>query len=390
MLLLCNLSFGQIDSIIYGISSFYPDTGVYLSKIDPNTGIVTQISSNQLDFPHGYNGRSIDPVNQIFYYSLDSVFLKFSLQSGELIEAIPFIGLGTSKFFGFEYDCSDSTVYGLYYNSTTHSVQLATVDQYTGIIGIISNSSIASSFRSQTFTTIDPFRKVFYFETTDNYLIGVNLSSGEIETNVLINAPNGHSFGPLVFNCYDSLLYGMVGNITIGRKLAIIDPSTGIITNISQDTVMNAIQINPATIDPFRQIYYITAAGNVLKGFDLKSGETVVNSIISTFADEFFINLCYNHSCYMENPVSIDKLNQYCVYIFPNPADGKITLRSSGKKFSNIKLIDMLGRTIKKSINNRNLQVSLDVSKLNNGIYNLSIQIDEIIINKKIIINHNH
>ncbi|MFH1297775.1 MAG: T9SS type A sorting domain-containing protein [Bacteroidota bacterium] len=378
----------QIDSVIYGISVVSSGTGLYLAKISAQSGVVTNISQNAVSFTSGYNGRAIDPVNHIFYQCLDSVLLKFNLQTGDLLEAVQLIQYQTSMFYGLEYNCVDSTLYGLAWDNTGQAVWLASLDPNTGVVDIISGNPIAPSYRILTYTTLDPYHNIFYFETTNNMLIGVDFQSGGIISESVIDLPSGQYFGPIIFNCYDSIVYGLAGNMTLGRKLAMINPNTGEVTLISQNIIANSIQNNPATLDPFQEYYYFIGGDTTFNAADLQTGELVVSSPIIPFPGTYFANFFYNHPC-LEIQVIVHDFGKKSISIFPNPADDQITIKIFSGTINSIQLVDIFGKVLYSGNKVIDLRITINSEVIPEGFYYLIVHTSEGFFVEKIIVKHN-
>ena len=382
----------QIDSLIYGITAFYSGPGIYLAKINPQSGAVTNISATMANYNNGSLGQTIDPIHHIFYLTPDSILLSFNLINGQLINSKPIINSSGELFKGISYNCWDTSLYGLSIDIAGQTVKLSRINPYTGLVSTISGNSVASSYNSLTWSTIDPFNGIYYFETnssTSVHLIGVGLKTGAVISDEPIGIISSYKFGPLVFNCKDSIIYGLVGNMNDGRKLAKINPHTGIVTTISPNFIANSIFNDPAAIEPFQGIYYFAAADSTFKGADLSSGLLVTQPLIISYIGSYFSNFIYNFTCYYNPPVSIiEKSLLKDINIFPSPAKDKISIdfKVNGDYF--ISIINIIGQEVisKKSENAQTINV--DVSQLSNGIYTIKVfQNNALLTSSKFIIN---
>ena len=75
------------------------------------------------------------------------------------------------------------------------------------------------------------------------------------------------------------------------------------------------------------------------------------------------------------------------VNVFPNPTNGIINIQLGQVEKAQIKITDVLGNSVYQS-NNISLNFQIDLSNQPNGIYFISIQTNEGIVNKKIVISH--
>jgi len=369
----------QMDSTIYGISADNNNMGLYLSKINPTTGVVTTISSNVVNFTLGGLGRTIDPNHHIFYYTPDSMLLSFKLNTGELIGSKPVINYLSSAFNGITYDCRDSSLYGIAVDVSGQEVRLAKLNPNTGLVTPVSNSSVASSFRVLTGTALDPIHGVFYFETVNNpanHLIGISMISGSIVSDVAIGIGTTDRFGPLVYNCGDSILYGLAGNLTDGRKLGKINPASGEVTIISQNIIVYSILNEPATIDPVQELYYFEGVDYKFNGVSINTGEIVTQPLINPSPHSYFSAFFYNHTCYYDNPQFIgEKSSDPVIRLFPDPASDFLNIISS-LPLSQADIIDVTGKLVSSMKCKEMKNVRIDLTNVDAGLYVIFLHYD--------------
>jgi hypothetical protein len=349
----CASAVSQIDSVTYGISALTQDSGLYLSKISVSDGNVVKISANAVVQSPAGHGRTIDPLHHVFYYAPGSDLLAFDLNTGELIRKISIANHLNSTFHGINYNYRDSTLYGIAVDAAALNVKLAKLDPYTGSVTPVSDSSVAASYSALTGTALDPVHGIYYFETIKNpanHLIGVDLHSGDVLSDVSIGIDPGDRFGPLEYNCHDSTLYGLAGNYTHGRKLASINPSSGAVTLLSKLIVADTILNELGTIDPFQQVFYFEAifekTAHTYRGVSLTSGDLVIFSYITPLPGTYFTGFLFNHACYFHSPSSIgeNKISPELT-IFPNPAVDKLNIRSSTPLFK-VEILDFTGKSV--------------------------------------------
>jgi hypothetical protein len=89
-------------------------------------------------------------------------------------------------------------------------------------------------------------------------------------------------------------------------------------------------------------------------------------------------------------PIAVAGIEQYNtndnVSIYPNPATTSLQVSLAGtSEGSTLVITDMLGNAVKQLAVNSN-QLSINVSELNEGIYNISISNKEGTINKRVVI----
>jgi hypothetical protein len=179
---------------------------------------------------------------------------------------------------------STATIYCLVQNPTSKQLHLGMIEPDNGGVYIISNSSFPMATLNNN--TIDPFKKIYYF-TVGETLVGMDITNGEIRSQVKINLSQGQYFIDFEFNTRDSNIYGMVylGSY-MGFKLSKIAVETGQIEFISNTTSFSTTTNKSHTLDSDKGIYY-TRSENSLFGIDIKTGLTVSNAVLNGDAQDF-------------------------------------------------------------------------------------------------------
>ncbi|MCX6246686.1 MAG: T9SS type A sorting domain-containing protein [Bacteroidetes bacterium] len=340
----------QTDSVTYGISVVTQGSALYLSKINASDGSVARISANAVVQVPGANGRTLDPLHRIFYYSSGSDLLAFDLATGELIRRISITNYLNSTFRGMVYNYRDSTLYGIAVDAAGLDIRLAKLDPFTGSVTPVSDSSVAASYSVLTGTALDPLHSIYYFATIKNptnHLIGVDLHSGNRIFDTHLGIDSANRLGPMEYNCHDSTLYGLAGNIAHGRKFARIDPANGAVTFLSTfyivaDTLLN----EQATIDPFQQVFYFEAMDRTYRGVDIHQGILVSYTHIAPLPGSYFTGFLFNHNCYFHGSSSIGENKKGPeLTVFPNPVFDKLTIRSS-VPLVKVEILDFTGKSV--------------------------------------------
>ena len=212
-------------------------------------------------------------------------------------------------------------------------------------------------------------------------MIGADLYSGDLISDVPIAIDPEDRFGPLEFNCHDSTLYGLTGSYQHGRKLASIDPDNGTVTVLSKLIVADTILNEPVTVDPFKKILYFESSDRTLRGADLISGDLVAYSIITPLPETYFTGFMFNHACYFHSPSFIGHNKKQELTIFPNPVLDKLTIRSSTPLLK-FEILDFTGKSVITEFCHGLSEIQIDLTGFPDGIYVVRIN------NEKIRRNH--
>ncbi len=248
------ISFNYLDSTLYGIAADVAGLNIKLAKLDPYTGSVTLISDSSLAPGYTFlSGSALDPVHGIYYFETSknpaNHLVGVDIHSGKLVSSFP-IGIDPGDRFGpMEYNCHDSSLYGLSGNYT-HGRKLAKINPYNGAVTVISQFNVADTILNEP-VTIDPFQQVFYFEATDHTYRGVDLNSGNLVTMSLITPPQGLYFTGFLYNhaCYDPSVVS-AGEVKTDPGLTIFPNPASDILNIRSPTPLFKVEIIDFTGKP--------------------------------------------------------------------------------------------------------------------------------------------
>jgi len=382
------VSNAQIDSTIYGLSVSSTNTMMFFVKIDPVSGQVTNISNSPVFGSFGYQGSTIDPNQGIYYNVNDSILFAFDLVSGNLLREIPITNFQNSTFNCIVYNSPNSALYGLAVDPASQEIYLGTIDPLSGVVNIISPTYVPGIYSTLAGVAVDSHESIFYYISIDNHFVGLNMSNGEVITNPVIIAPDG-SFGSIVYNCLDSVIYGLCGDPFVGRKLSKIDPISGVVTYISDSIIAHWIGSDKATIDPFQEIYYFKAGDSTFVGADIHTGEIVTNPDIIPIPGTFFHNAFFNHPCDISYPVGNDPDPVAGeIVLFPNPVKNQLNIKFPEPVHGNIVINDIKGDFIcSKSIFNR-ASISIDIPALKNGLYVIRLTTSGNIVTLKFVVKN--
>ena len=375
---------------------------IRLGSTDPAVGFVSNTGATTYSQAVNLTGAALNPYDNTYIFLGGYGINTFDISSGAIINQVAMSNpLGFSYFDNFRFNNSDSSLYGLsrrnYLDPVTSTLQpgvfLAKASALTGVITEISTNPAAAGF-SLSGSAIDPYQMVYYFAVGNN-LLGIDLYNGSIYSNVTMSITDGFGFGNFTYSCADTALYGLVRQNYFSYipdptmpgdsiqvldsatlKLGKVDPSTGVVTNISPGTLLQGgYTINGgAAIDPDNMIFYFST-GNAIVGVSLLTGLVTTTSTY-TFADGEYFDLMRNfENCISANPLRLNpfitKVNEQndfvSVDLFPNPTSDLVVM-NSGSVIKQIEISTVEGRVIyMEQLNKDNTKI--DLSEFINGIY---------------------
>jgi hypothetical protein len=215
-----NYRFNNSDSSVYGLArrviydsvTMTYTTEVYLATINTTTGVITQISTSTLSNGYALAGSAIDPYQKVFYYSTGANFIGVDMYTGGIYSNVGITIPNGIMFDNFTYSCADSSIYGLvrqnYYDTIydpadpsvyytevdSTTIHLAKINPGTGVVSIISPSSLdQGGYSLNSGSTIDPHTMTYYYNNGYE-LIGVSLVTGMMTTRETLSNVNGQFF----------------------------------------------------------------------------------------------------------------------------------------------------------------------------------------------------
>ncbi|MFM8596724.1 MAG: T9SS type A sorting domain-containing protein [Flavobacteriales bacterium] len=409
--LLCLLAFTSLISstslaqVLYGLLRTSNPASVKLGTLDLVSGSITGLGQSNVATSINLTGAALDITTNQYYFltqgGTNGVVITVGLNNGVLINQAALINpISPSYFDNFRFNTSDSTLYGLarrYIPGTgpgqgTGELYFSSMNPATGEITQISPQSITDSY-SISGNAIDPHQMVYYFSKGSQFY-GIDMYNGQIYTAPTISfAEGGLNFDNYTYNCADTTIYGIIratNTPPITAYLGKIDPSTGVVTRVSQTALdYNTYSVNgSSTIDPFNGIYYyvsqLPGGGVGVIGISIITGalESVFPVSSTTAVTAYFDMIrhpsdCLGAAAYRPNNnggggASIENLNPTSSKIYPNPFTNFLTIETSAKIIS-LKMSDLQGKELVTALPLLN-KAELDLQGLPSGIYILEIQ----------------
>lgn len=352
---------------MYGLARTTNPAAVYLSTMNPQTGIATNISQTSVSSSINLTGAALNPYSNQFCFIGDNGLKSIDLSTGQISNSVTINNPNGFGYFDlFRFNTSDSLMYGLSRRNITNpqtgaltpSMYLATIDANSGTITEISPSSIGQGF-AYAGSAIDPHQMVFYY-SNGAQLVGLDMYNGSIFSNPTLTFPNGgEHFDNFTYSCADTSLYGLVRTNYFSQfydpqtmfttqvldsatiHLGKVDAMTGVVTKISSQSLgVGAYSVNgSSTIDPVNMIYYFISGGSTgglaIYGVSLQTGLVVSQGTISNAGALYFDMMRIQSDCYESrptrlNPVSagINETSLSNIKTFPNPCGDEIQVQS--------------------------------------------------------------
>ena len=382
-------SFGQLGNIMYGLYRQMNPLSVSLVEIDPSTGVITPVGNQVLSTTINTTGVSLNPYEMSYSYQDDDSWLTLSVLDGSILSDVTVnLPSATGDFNNFRFNTADSIMYGLYsqvtYNPVTFQysgdMRLASCNLSTGLVSLISPSSIATSY-TMAGAVINPHLMVYYF-ISEGKLKGLDLYNGSIFSQPIITIPSGgDSFDNFAYNCGDTTMYGLIMQNGV-KCLGKIDAATGIVTPLATQLNLPNYIMNAATIDPLSGIYYFETMSNtgvVLMGLSLIDGSIVSSVEIpnGAYFDMFRIeNDCFEAFPTRVNPAAhLNILQPTALEFGPNPFSSFVAVKLSEKP-TEVKLHNALGQAFPISWD-FTTELHVDFPALEKGFYWLTLELTE-------------
>lgn len=173
-------------------------------------------------------------------------------------------------------------------------VFLASVNPLTGVVTDIASNSYSNVIANFSYT-VNPAQDIFYY-TTQNSIVGIDITNGSLLSNPLINSSSQLNFQSFIYNEITQEIIGLERGANNGGEvyLAKIDPITGIVTTISQTSVTSTITFNGGqALDIANQWFHFVSNGRIYT-IDVATGNVVYNPLIDNSSVAYFDNIIYN------------------------------------------------------------------------------------------------
>jgi Secretion system C-terminal sorting domain len=402
------------DSVLMIMIDQFDSATVQLGAINPTTGVITSVNNTAFNSGINLNGATIDPYLNRYYIGSGFNLMTFDITGGNLINTAPITGpIPSGSFQNYRFNPSDSTIYGMvpnnfystYYDPISMSnievldsshIRFGSIDPVTGNYTLIGNTPYKNIY-TLAGNSIDPHQMIYYYSAVDT-LVGIDLYTGNLYSEATIQLPNYAIFENITYSCADTSIYGITRQNYISLvydslvmdfvetvdsttfRLSKIDPSTGIVTFISPNSIPVGANLNGGTfIDPSTMTFYLNT-GNLINGVSMVTG-LITSSVLKTFpnGETAFDMMRSTQNCFgaakmrEETILSIEDPNALENYLvlFPNPANNELNI-STKANFQTIEIMDVTGKFLLKST-----VKTVNIVQLPEGIYFAKITTSE-------------
>jgi hypothetical protein len=354
-----------------------PDYEMWLSSINTQTGDINQISNQGFGNTTSNFTSTVDPINNIFYYTNGNNIIAINEQNGDFISSTSMQLQDYYYFQQFVFNEVDLEIYGLERTSLNGGeVFLSKIDPATGVVTRLSDNSISDSICNFDMA-LDPINEIYYF-TNCSDLISVDINSGSVINSVPISIPNADYFSHFKFNISDGMIYGISRTPNPPEVfLAKLNPQTGVVTNVSQQSIASSVSIAEYALDPLNEIFYIKAQSE-LRGISMQTGNIVSSPQIGLNNGHSFNLIYFRNSKIQLNTQDFSTVD---VDLFPVPAKNQIQI-STSHSFDTFEIYDMTGKLITKD----DFSPLINIEYLNQGIYFLKLSNQATVVKQKFIV----
>jgi hypothetical protein len=402
VLCVCSLPiFADSTATIYCLVQNPTSKQIHLGMIEPDNGGVYMISNSS--FPMAtLNNNTIDPFKKIYYFTIGETLVGMDITKGEIRSQVK-INLSQGQYFiDFEFNTSDSNIYGMVYLGPYMGFRLGKIAVETGEIEYISNTTSFSTTVNKSHTLDSD--KGIYYTRSENSLFGIDIKTGLTVSNVVLNG-DAQDFNFIKYNKNNGKIYGLSRPEGPSKPfyLATINPLTGYITLISPYNVSDAVTVTSQTMNIASNRYFLLSPSYIL-GIDMDSGK-IRSSTLSNKVNMYgFNSLDYKYTGektmilgqgneggggggggnLSSSSVQLEKIS-YRVY--PNPANNHIKIETNQLEDSKVQLFNSIGSRIADIDFKDSNKLDVDVSAYPEGIYYLIInQKGHVVLKEKLMI----
>jgi hypothetical protein len=401
------------DTILNMNIEVYDSSTIRLGSIEPTTGVVSNIGTNEYNLPINLTGATINPYANHYIIASGSNLLTLNIANGNIVHYVPITGpVPTFAFQNFRFNPSDTTIYGLvpvnffssYFDSLSMTtiqvldsshIRFAFINPSTGQYNLLGNTPL-KNVHTLAGNAINPHQMLFYYSAVDT-LVSIDLYTGNVYNEVPIQVPTNAMFENFTYSCADSAIYGIVRQNYISTVydsilmiyldvidsttflLGKINPVNGQVNIISPYNLGLGATLNGSCfIDPDSMMYYFSSGINVV-GVSLLTGQ-ITSIVPKTYAANYmyFDMMRSTKNCFgalkvrIQQPSAIDDvLNQRELALVPNPASDRVEIKSM-QAIRSASIYSVSGQRILETN-----KTSFDISSIGAGLYWVRIELKD-------------
>ncbi len=352
------------------------------------------------------NSSTIDENNHRYFFigtlannMPNSLYIINTLTGGVINSYKMISNKQDSLLIGLEYDNSSDTLYGILETDTTKNTYFVWIDLTNGAIHSI--SLLPGQYFGEGSSTYDKnHHRYFYAAGSARYVIDARTG------NVVYSYSSVNQL--IKYNNTTDKLYGISQPTSQPMEFDSITVSTGVAHKIDTLPFQSFVAIPfikamNETHGKYTCVGQTTSGPNMLYTIDINTGNIVYQPIDTLFGNNNLIEFQYDNiqdtlfALHWGPPTCADcaGIEQYAnnnehVNIYPNPNNGSFVIEPSPSltlpqgKGTLMQVYDVNGKLVlSQTINGK---TSIDASALNEGVYNISLQSNKGVVNKRVVI----
>jgi hypothetical protein len=196
---------------LYGLSRNNEPAELFLSNISTPAGTDTLLGSTLYDSLLIVTGTTLNAYENTYLVLSNDIIFSIDITNGDILSSVDVnLPIENAYMRSLVFNPSDSNYYGIVIQSDTlgAAILFASIDVVSGDVTVLSDATL-TNFLMPGRNIIDPYQMVYYM-FSDTQLLGIDLYTGDILTQPVIENPYGVQFDNISFNCKDGLIYGLI------------------------------------------------------------------------------------------------------------------------------------------------------------------------------------
>ena len=288
-----------------------------------------------------------------FDYAIQKYYLCFGQQlqvidatNGLLDTTYSFYGINPSYYIHTVFNPTDGFIYGIKADMATFDQMFAKFDPATGVLTDLFPISPTVGIGIGCKASFDPYLGEYYIQSRS--LAGININTGQILYDLPLQNPTNEWLDHLAYSCKQKRFYGLTNNYhTAENYFSEIDTTSGVTTRVNPSplpTYFYKQYLSGSTIDNSTDIYYYAAAGGIIYGIDINTGNVVYNHDFGPNLQFLYLESASTYNCLTAGVNELTDNSK--VEVYPNPGSGLFTLeiKTSDLISCDLEITDMQGK----------------------------------------------